>query len=175
MTTYVAFLAGINVANRRVSMARLKEAFETLGYGECRTFIASGNVIFTGKGSAAAMESKISKGLARELGFTVNAFVRSASALRQAVAATPFTKPKSDQTVAVGFMAKAPTAAQKKATEALSTKQDTLEVVGKELHWYARGNLGQTSITGTAMTKALGQPFTVRNIKSLRKLVAQLE
>ena len=175
MTTYVAFLAGINVGGRRVTMDRLRTSFEKLGYDDVSTFIASGNVIFKGSGAARAMEQRIATHMERELGFSVNVFVRSASALAKAVAATPFAWPKSGETVAVGFMATAPSAAAKKATGALSTKQDRFVVIGKELHWHARGGLGQTSVSGNAITKALGQPFTVRNIKSLRKLVATLE
>ena len=174
MTTYVAFLAGINVGGRRVTMDRLRASFEKLGYDDVSTFIASGNVIFKGSGAAKAMEHRIAKHMERELGFSVNVFVRSASALAKAIDATPFTRVKAGETVAIGFMATAPSAAARKAIEALSTKQDRFVVLGKELHWHARGGLGQTSVSGNAMTKALGQPFTVRNIKSLRKLADQL-
>ena len=109
-------------------MDRLRTSFEKLGYDDVSTFIASGNVIFKGSGAAKAMEQKIAKHMERELGFSVNVFVRSASALRKAVESTPFTRPKSGETVAVGFMATAPSAAARKATEALSTKQDRFVV-----------------------------------------------
>ena len=46
MTRYVAFLRAINVGGRRVKMHHLRELFESLGFSNVETFIASGNVIF---------------------------------------------------------------------------------------------------------------------------------
>ena len=53
---YLALLRGINVGGKnKVSMARLKEAFEDAGHGEVRTYINSGNVIFTAPRTPAAV------------------------------------------------------------------------------------------------------------------------
>jgi hypothetical protein len=46
-TRHVAFLRGINVGGRRVTMAQLCAAFEALGFAEVGTFLASGNVTFS--------------------------------------------------------------------------------------------------------------------------------
>ena len=44
---YVALLRGINVGGKNiVEMARLKQAFEELGFTSVKTYINSGNVIF---------------------------------------------------------------------------------------------------------------------------------
>jgi uncharacterized protein (DUF1697 family) len=44
---YVALLRGINVGGHAViKMADLSACIEELGYGEVRTYIASGNVLF---------------------------------------------------------------------------------------------------------------------------------
>jgi uncharacterized protein (DUF1697 family) len=46
MNTYVILLRGINVGGKnKVSMARLKECLEALGFLDVSTYIASGNVI----------------------------------------------------------------------------------------------------------------------------------
>jgi len=44
---YVALLAGINVGGRTIKMADLKALFESLGFTEVKTLLASGNVLFT--------------------------------------------------------------------------------------------------------------------------------
>jgi uncharacterized protein (DUF1697 family) len=46
MTRYIAFLRAINVGGHNVKMDYLRELFESLGYVNVQTFIASGNVIF---------------------------------------------------------------------------------------------------------------------------------
>ena len=43
---YIAFLSGINVGKRRISMANLASIFVELGFSEVRTHLASDNVSF---------------------------------------------------------------------------------------------------------------------------------
>jgi len=48
MTRYVALLRGVNVGGKNpVPMASLRALFESIGYVEVRTFIQSGNLIFS--------------------------------------------------------------------------------------------------------------------------------
>ena len=49
MQKYIAFLRAINVGGHTVKMDRLREIFETMGFSNVETFIASGNVIFETK------------------------------------------------------------------------------------------------------------------------------
>ena len=48
MKRYIAFLRGVNISGRnKVAMAELKKGIERLGYGEVKTYLNSGNVIFS--------------------------------------------------------------------------------------------------------------------------------
>lgn len=48
MKRYIAFLRGVNISGRnKVTMAELKKGVEKLGYGEVKTYLNSGNVIFS--------------------------------------------------------------------------------------------------------------------------------
>ena len=45
--TYIAMLRGINVGRGKVvKMERLRASFAALGFGEVRTYVQSGNVVF---------------------------------------------------------------------------------------------------------------------------------
>jgi len=46
MTRYIAFLRAINVGGHTVKMEHLRGIFESMGFSNVETFIASGNVIF---------------------------------------------------------------------------------------------------------------------------------
>jgi len=46
MTRYIAFLRAINVGGHTVKMDTLRALFESLGFLNVETFIASGNVLF---------------------------------------------------------------------------------------------------------------------------------
>ncbi|WP_460281319.1 DUF1697 domain-containing protein, partial [Clostridium senegalense] len=48
MKRYIAFLRGINISGKnKVPMAKLKNGFEELGFREVKTYLNSGNVIFS--------------------------------------------------------------------------------------------------------------------------------
>ena len=88
---YVAFLRGINVGgNSIVSMAALKQTFEGLGFDDVRTYINSGNVIFSaGEKDAAALGTRIEKAIERDLGQSIRLTLRNAAALKRLNAAVP--------------------------------------------------------------------------------------
>lgn len=49
MKRYIAFLRGVNISGKnKVTMAELKKGFEELGFREVKTYLNSGNVIFSG-------------------------------------------------------------------------------------------------------------------------------
>jgi uncharacterized protein (DUF1697 family) len=174
MSRYVAFLGGINVGGHRVTMDALRAEFEALGLTGVSTFIASGNVVFDASGKAAPLESKIEAHLAGQLGYAVPTFVRTATVVVDIATREPFGPIAGGDTHLVAFLRKAPTATAKKATEALSNDQDRLAVHGTELHWLVHGGFSDSSIKTSVLAKALGQPWTTRNTKSLRKLAERL-
>lgn len=50
MKRYIALLRGINISGKnKVPMAELKQGFEEIGYAEVKTYLNSGNVIFSGE------------------------------------------------------------------------------------------------------------------------------
>ena len=89
--TFVAFLRGINVGGHTVKMAELKRAFESLGFRNVRTVLASGNVVFDAAGGdRASLTRKIEETLKKRWGFDVRTALRSAEDLSALVAADPF-------------------------------------------------------------------------------------
>jgi uncharacterized protein (DUF1697 family) len=80
VTRYIALLRGINVGpTTAVAMADLKASFEALGLDEVETYVRSGNVVFTGKATAAALEKRI----AADFGRAYPVVVRSAAELKE--------------------------------------------------------------------------------------------
>ena len=112
-------------------------------------------------------ERRIEAHLADALGYSVPTFVRSAAAVRRAVALEPFGPPAPPFTHYVVFLRSAPSAPQRRATESLTNDTDRFEVHGTELHRRVRGGLTDSSVKTNVLAKALGQPSTTRNTKSL--------
>ena len=67
---YLTLLRGINVAGKNlVKMADLRAAFESMGFADVETYIASGNVLFGApRQRREALASRIESDLTRSLG-----------------------------------------------------------------------------------------------------------
>src|SRR5260370_30248383 len=71
----IALLRGINVGgNKKVEMARLRALMEELGYGDVRTYVNSGNVVFSGPRRS---EKHLEAAIVKTFGFDVPVVLRS--------------------------------------------------------------------------------------------------
>ncbi len=92
MIKYVALLRGINVGGRKqVKMEELKKAFESLGFQNVKTLLASGNVLFeTLKMSTDILVKQIEEKLEQELGHEVGVLLRTMEEIQNLADANPF-------------------------------------------------------------------------------------
>ena len=81
MTRYIAFLRAINVGGHVVKMDALRGLFESLGFSNVETFIASGNVLFETNLNG-NLEKKIESKLREALGYDVATFIRTDAELK---------------------------------------------------------------------------------------------
>ncbi|HLA11129.1 MAG TPA: DUF1697 domain-containing protein [Pyrinomonadaceae bacterium] len=176
MSQYIAFLRAINVGGHTVKMDRLREIFETLGYANVQTFIASGNVLFeAGAGKALALEKKIELSLKTELGYEVTTFIRKPEELTAIVRHRPLPDENVDgHTLYVGFTTTVPTRNLVERVGALSGAVDELSVNGREIYWLCRKSFSESGISGALVEKTLGMPVTIRNINTVRRILAKL-
>jgi uncharacterized protein (DUF1697 family) len=110
MGSCVALLRAVNVGGTgKLPMADLKEICEELGFGAVRTYIASGNVVFTSRKSEAAIRAALEKRLQAHAGKPVGVLVRRAAEMAQILSDNPFPKAAPNRTMAV-FLDRAPPA-----------------------------------------------------------------
>lgn len=89
--TYVAFLRGVNVGgNSIVSMSAVKQSLVSLGLSDVRTYINSGNVIFTSRASdTRRLTTRLENALERDTGLAIKLLVMNHEALEKVVDAIP--------------------------------------------------------------------------------------
>jgi uncharacterized protein (DUF1697 family) len=173
---YIAFLRGMNLGKRRLSMVKLKDLFASLGFRDVETFIASGNVIFsTDSTDTARLETRISKHLESSLGYTVDTFIRTAADVAAITKSKLFPEDgKPGITIHVAFLREKLSAADARQLEAVDTGYDEFRVKGGEFYWLCRGRMSDSKVWTLPALKQLKLPnCTMRNITSLRKLIAK--
>jgi len=174
---WAALLKGVNVGgNRKLPMAELRALVEDLGFGEAKTLLASGNVVFAANGDAAAVEAKLEAALAKH-GCTTEVLVRDAADLRAIIAANPYADAARDHPnhLLVFFHREPfPGGLIEKIPE-LYQGPERLHAAGRELYVDFPENIGESKLL-PAMAKAkFPKLSTGRNWNTVTKLVALLD
>ncbi|MCL2632754.1 MAG: DUF1697 domain-containing protein [Coriobacteriia bacterium] len=86
----IALLRGVNVGGKNsLSMIALKESFATAGYSDAKTYINSGNVLFTSMESPLILQSTIQQLLLDDFNIDTPVLVITAETLASSLAAAP--------------------------------------------------------------------------------------
>ena len=110
MTAFVALLRAVNVGGTgKLPMSELKAKCEALGFENVRTYIASGNVVFTSRKSEAAVKKALEARLEACAGKPLGVMVRTAAEIQAVLEDNPFPKAPANRTVAIFLDAPPPT------------------------------------------------------------------
>ena len=108
MTSYVALLRAVNVGGTsKLPMLELKRIAEELGLEHARTFIASGNLLFSSASTAAEVRELLESRLAAHMGKRVPVMIRTADEMAAVVEANPF-RDAPGRRVLASFLAEPP-------------------------------------------------------------------
>ena len=153
-------------------MARLKEIFEKLGFSDVKTFIASGNVIFSSNSkNRSELAKKIEKTLLKEFSFVIPVLLRSESEIAKLVKAIPKDW-VSDKSMKCDVMFLWREFDNKKVLESMSHDpkiEDLVYVPGAVIWRVDRKYIKQgrmVKIVGTQLYRNL----TIRNSNTVRKI-----
>jgi uncharacterized protein (DUF1697 family) len=172
--THVALLRAINVGGRNsLPMKDLVKLCEAAGCRDVATYIQSGNVVF---GASAALAKKLPTALETAIrshaGIGVPVILREAAALRAIARANPFLNAGADPgELHVGFLARAPAPAQIAALDPRRSPPDDFVVVGSEVYFRFPKGVGPSKLSVTYFDAKLGTTITLRNWRTLQKLI----
>jgi len=174
MPTYISLLRGINVGgHKRVKMDLLRKSFEGLGFDQVKTYIQSGNVVFSGrKLSTAALSSKIEAKILADFGFSVSVISRTQGELEQTIRGNPFLKEKGidQEKLHVAFLSAAPETPALKKMQAMIAAPDQSRCSGREIYFYLPNGVSQSSLWKAPWERALEVVPTMRNWKTVNSV-----
>jgi uncharacterized protein (DUF1697 family) len=171
MATWIALLRGVGGGIRPLSMRDLVKELEGIGLKDVRTYIQSGNVIFSSTRAATRLAGEIERCIEKKFGFHSNTFVLSVDELRRAAAGNPF--PQADaqpKTLHLFFLSQPPKAPQLDAMNELKAKSEQFALKGKVLYFYTPDGFGISKLA-TRLDRLLGVDMTARNWRTVGKLL----
>jgi uncharacterized protein (DUF1697 family) len=174
---YVALLRAINVGGHIVKMEHLRTLFESLGFANVTTFIASGNVIFDSPAlDTHALEQQIERRLKEALGYHVATFIRSPAELAAIAQYQPFSAPEvdaGDSALYIVFLPAPPSDEARRKLITFCTEIDDFHHHEREIYWSCRTKMSESTFSGALLEKTIGMPATMRNVNTVRRLAAK--
>lgn len=167
---WVALLRAVNLGPRnRVPMAELRALLERTGYGSVRTFIASGNVLFTaGSGDRGALGRELETLIAEAFAVETTAIMRTPDELAAVAGAHPFGADTSHTHVSFLVAEPDPTAVARLGEA--DHGPDRVHVAGSDVYLHYPAGVQGSRLGAAKLERLLGVAGTVRNWRTVTAL-----
>lgn len=171
MNRKIAILRGINVGGKRkILMADLKALCEKLGLKNVKTYIQSGNLIFTSDNQNSKLENILENEILEKFGFDVPVIVRDSQELQASIEKNPFIKTCDIAQLHLTFLKDKPTKDNEEKILMYNFEPDKFKINDKDVFIFCAGKYHQSKLTNNFFEKKLKVGATTRNWKTVLKL-----
>ena len=169
---YIAILRGINVSgSKKLPMAELRELLSTIGLTNVKTYIQSGNAVFTAdEKDQVKLGNLISEAIKKQYDYDVPVLVKTIEQWKTAMANNPYAD-KDISKQAITFLATTPT----ETTFEMNSKDDEFKIINSEVYLYCPNGFGRSKLTNNLFERKLKTQATTRNWKTIYKLLEMAE
>jgi uncharacterized protein (DUF1697 family) len=170
VAAFIALLRAVNVGGTgKLPMTELKAMCQALGFAGVKTYIASGNVVFTSRKSESAVKKALEATLESYAGKPVGVMVRSVSEMQAVLSDNPFPKAPANRTVAV-FLDSPPPSDTLKSVK--GRKDEQIGLGRREIYIHYGDGMGQSKLVIPA-AKA-GTARNMNTVAALAKMAGEL-
>lgn len=162
MTSYIALLRAVNVGKRQLLMSELKGIGEELGLASPRTFIASGNLLFTSGKDENDLRTMFEERIRKHMGAEVPVMIRTAQEMAEVAASNPIADLPGNRIYAIFLNGPPPADAIESAR---NVNDERMALGGREIYVGYPGGMGTSKLKIPAAAKG-----TARNMNTIAKL-----
>jgi len=174
MNTYISLLRGINVSgHNKIKMAALRSLYESLGFSDVRSYLQSGNVVFTSaETDRSAIARSIEAAIADAYGYAVTIFVLGAADLEQVFTGNPFLAGRSEDPARlhVTFLADSPSPEMLDNLVPPANASDEFHIDGAYVYLFCPNGYGRTKLSNAFFERKLKVAATTRSWKTVTAL-----
>jgi uncharacterized protein (DUF1697 family) len=162
-TAFIALLRAVNVGGTgKLPMTELKAMCDDAGFADAKTYIASGNVVFTSTLAETGVKAALEQRLAVYAGKPVGVMVRTAAEMAEVARANPFAERPGNRVVAI-FLDRQP---PKTALDDARGKRDEACALGdREIYVFYGDGMADSKLVIPA-----AKAGTARNMNTVAKL-----
>jgi uncharacterized protein (DUF1697 family) len=155
-------------------MAQLRELLGSLGYEDVKTYIQSGNVVFTGADDPPVeVEKKLAGEIEKAFGFDVSVIVRSRDEIAAVIESNPLGEVADNPSRHhVIFYATPIDQSRVADLDRADFAPETFHIDGREAYMWTPDGMRDSKLAKTLTEKRLGGIGTARNWRTVEKLLA---
>ena len=175
---HVAFFRGINVGGKNiVKMSDLRQLFIYIGFDNVKTYIQSGNVIFSSDIEQSLLIPMIEQAFEKRFDFQSAVVIRSDDEITRIVDSLPFSKAEIEQTendapdvehVYIYLSGSALDVEKVNRLCASYNGKDMVQIINREIYLLCYQSIRDSKLA--AILTKLPQPLTSRNLKTMKKI-----
>jgi uncharacterized protein (DUF1697 family) len=172
MTTYAAFLRGVNVGGVNLKMAEVAAALTDAGFAGVRTILASGNVLLESASGVAAVRKKAEAALRKNFGYDAWVLAYDIATVRAIDEAYPFEREVDGHQSYVTFVADAAVLDELAALGENAGADEKISRGDGVVYW----QVPKGSTLDSTIGKTMGKPrykssTTTRNLRTLARVL----
>lgn len=179
METYIALLRGVNVGGKnKISMAQLKTAFQNYGYTRVKTYINSGNVIFsTDKKENIVLQEECKMIIKDTFELDIDLLVISANHLLEVLEHKPDWWGKEDDSKHNAIFVIYPYTAEEiiQNVGEIKPEYEKVDCYGQVIFWSAPLETFSRTRWSKVVSSSLYDKVTIRNFNTFQKLVNMVD
>jgi uncharacterized protein (DUF1697 family) len=171
VTTYVALLRAVNLGNhKKLPMAELRRLLTAGGYGDVRTYLQSGNAVFTADEPREHVAADVEERLAAELGLSTEVILRTADELRDVIDRNPM-EVGDPARFTVLFLLEPPAPDWLEGVDLGAFAPDEMRAAERELYLNLPNGIGRAKLP-VVLGRRLKVPATMRNWRTVTNLLS---
>ena len=177
MKRYIAFLRGINISGKnKMPMAELRQGFERLDYTEVKTYLNSGNVIFSSnEADTIKITRRIEEMIKNQFGLDIPVFVILQEELKDLLSKAPVWWGTDDKEIYDNLIFVMPSATAELIAEKIGEPTKELEqicICKNAIFWsFDRKKYAKANWWKKTASAGIGEMITIRTANTLKKIV----
>lgn len=177
MKRYMALLRGINISGKnKVVMAELKKEFESLKFEDVKTYLNSGNAIFSSRENIEKITKQIEEMLKKNYDFKIPVFVIEQEKLKDILEHAPTWWGSDDKAIYDNLIFIIPPLSFKEVFEEIGEAKEDLEKIqnyNDVIFWsFSRKDYQKTNWWPKTANTNVSKKLTIRTANTVRKIVS---
>jgi uncharacterized protein (DUF1697 family) len=176
MQIFISFLRGVNMTGHNsIKMTDLTALYRNIGLNDAKTYIQSGNVIFSNTENIppSALSVNIEHAILERFNFIIPVMIRTDQELKDLFSLNPFLGETNfdPSKMAVIFLHDEPSEAQIQEIANIDYPPDKFIIIGMEIFIYCPNGFGKTKLYTNFFEKKFNIAGTARNWKTITTII----